>query len=105
MAKDAETLSLEEKLRMYEAREAILSRIGSTTFSVIDLDRFLQGTVNEIGKMMGVDRCDIMMLTPEVELRVTHEYRASGPDGEPPTSLGLRIPVDRQHLQQNVDLY
>ncbi|HEU4390503.1 MAG TPA: sigma 54-interacting transcriptional regulator, partial [Blastocatellia bacterium] len=105
MANDAETLSLEEKLRMYEAREAILSRIGSTTFSVIDLDQFLQATVNEIGKIMGVDRCDIMMLTPGGELRVTHEYRAAGAGGMPVSSLGLQIPVDMQHLQQHVDLY
>ena len=29
------TLGLERKLKMYEAREAILSRIGSETFSVM----------------------------------------------------------------------
>ncbi len=59
-----ETLSLERKLRMYEAREAVLSRIGGETISAINLnlDRFLQATVTEVGKMMEVDRCDVMTL-------------------------------------------
>ncbi|HXG65686.1 MAG TPA: hypothetical protein VNO70_11310, partial [Blastocatellia bacterium] len=60
MANTAQTMSLERKLKLYEAREAILSRIGSETFSVINLDHFLQATVNEVGKMMEVDRCDVM---------------------------------------------
>src|SRR4051812_26929987 len=68
-----DTLSLERKLEMHEAREAILNRIGSETFSVINLDHFLQATVTEVGKMMGVDRCDVMTLTPDNQLRITHE--------------------------------
>ena len=72
MTSSAQTLSLERKLRMYEAREAILSRIGSETFSVINLDLFLQATVNQVGKMMEVDRCDVMTLTPEGDLQITH---------------------------------
>ncbi|HYV07690.1 MAG TPA: hypothetical protein VFB82_24065, partial [Blastocatellia bacterium] len=68
---------------MYEAREAILSRIGSETFSVINLDHFLQATVTELGKMMDVDRCDVMTMTPEGVLRITHEYRADHVEGLP----------------------
>jgi two-component system response regulator HydG len=101
-----ETLSLERKLRMYEAREAVLSRIGGETISAINLnlDRFLQATVTEVGKMMEVDRCDVMTLAGG-ELRITHEYRADfGPD-ELPSSLNLQVPIDIDRLQENIDLY
>ncbi|HYP27993.1 MAG TPA: sigma 54-interacting transcriptional regulator [Blastocatellia bacterium] len=96
---------MERKLRMYEAREAILSRIGSETFSVINLDLFLKATVNEVGKMMEVDRCDVMTLTPENVLRITHEYLADLGDEPPPSSLGLQVPIDMNRLQENIDLY
>ncbi|HWC76729.1 MAG TPA: GAF domain-containing protein, partial [Blastocatellia bacterium] len=105
MTSSAQTLSLERKLRMYEAREAILSRIGSETFSVINLDHFLQATVNQVGKMMEVDRCDVMTLMPEGELRITHEYRAEDAGDTVPSSLGFRVPVDIERLQENPDLY
>src|SRR5687767_567565 len=93
MTSSAQTLSVERRLRMYEAREAILSRIGSETFSVINLDLFLQATVNQVGKMMEVDRCDVMTLTPDGELRITHEYRAEDVADSVPSSLGLRVAV------------
>jgi len=99
-----DTLSLERKLEMHEAREAILNRIGSETFSVINLDHFLQATVTEVGKMMGVDRCDVMTLTAENHLRVTHEYRAND-DDETPSLLGRQLRVDLERLQEDVDLY
>lgn len=89
---------------MHEAREAILNRIGSETFSVINLDHFLQATVTEVGKMMGVDRCDVMTLTPENHLRITHEYRANGRD-ELPSLLGVQLRVDLERLQEGFDLY
>ena len=97
-----DTLSLERKLKMHEAREAILNRIGSETFSVINLDHFLQATVTEVGKMMGVDRCDVMTLTPEHQLRITHEYRS---EDEMPSLLGLQLRVDLERLQESLDLY
>lgn len=105
MTDNSEIVSLERKLRMHEAREDILSRIGSTTSSIIDLDHFLQATVTEIGKMMEVDRCDIMMLTPGGELRITHEYRAGTGGSLPPSSLGLQVPIDLNHVRQSIDLY
>ncbi|HEV8485983.1 MAG TPA: sigma 54-interacting transcriptional regulator [Blastocatellia bacterium] len=105
MTSSAQTLSLERKLRMYEAREAILSRIGSETFSVINLDLFLQATVNQVGKMMEVDRCDVMTLTPEGELQITHEYRAEDASEPVPSSLGLRVPIDLDRLHESIDLY
>jgi transcriptional regulator with GAF, ATPase, and Fis domain len=97
--------ALERKLRMYQAREAILSRIGSETFSVINLDHFLQATVTEVGKMMGVDRCDVMTLTPEGRFRITHEYRADADGGELPSLLGHEARVDLERLQESIDLY
>ncbi|MFP5265718.1 MAG: sigma 54-interacting transcriptional regulator [Blastocatellia bacterium] len=97
--------SLERKLRMYQAREAILSRIGSETFSVINLDHFLQGTVTEVGKMMEVDRSDVMTLTPEGFFRITHEYRRDAGDREIPSLLGLEVRVDIERLQESMDLY
>jgi hypothetical protein len=89
---------------MHEAREAILNRIGSETFSVINLDHFLQATVTEVGKMMGVDRCDVMTLTQENQLRITHEYRP-GPGDEVPSLLGSQLRVDLERLQEGFDLY
>jgi transcriptional regulator with GAF, ATPase, and Fis domain len=94
---------LERKLRMYQAREAILSRIGSETFSVINLDHFLQATVTEVGKMMGVDRCDVMTLTAENRFRITHEYRADADDL--PSLVGHEARVDLERLQESIDLY
>ncbi len=90
---------------MYEAREAILSRIGSETFSVIDLDHFLRGTVNEVGKMMDVDRCNVMTVMPEGRLRITHEYRAAQDDPQLPSSIGFEVRVDLNRLQENIDIY
>jgi transcriptional regulator with GAF, ATPase, and Fis domain len=103
MTSYVDTLSLERKLRMYEAREAILSRISSETFSVIDLDRFLQAVVTQVGRMMEVDRCDVMSISADGTLRVTHEYRAEGIDL--PSSAGLQLTIDMKQLQETVDIY
>src|SRR5215510_3526443 len=100
-----DTLSLERKLKMHKAREAILSRIGSETFSVINLDHFLQATVTEVGKMMAVDRCDVMSLTTDNRFRVTHEYLAAGVAEELPSLLGLEARVDMERLQEAIDMY
>src|SRR5215813_5367370 len=97
--------ALERKLKLHEAREAILSRIGSETFSVINLDHFLQATVTEVGKMMGVDRCDVMTFAPEGVFRITHEFRANSEDPSFPSLLGLEVRVDPDRLQESFDLY
>jgi transcriptional regulator with GAF, ATPase, and Fis domain len=104
MVRDLGLLSMERRLRMYEAREAMLTRVASTTVSVIDLGHFLQATVTEVGKMTGVDRCDIMMLTPEGELRVTNEYLADIGNGTPSSFLGA-VPVDLARLRESIDIY
>ena len=90
---------------MYQAREAILSRIGSETFSVINLEHFLQATVTEVGKMMEVDRSDVMTLAPEGLFKITHEYRRDARDEDIPSLLGLEIKVDMERLQDSIDLY
>src|SRR5207245_6269609 len=59
------------------------------------------GFVGELGRMMEVNRCDIIKLTPEGELRVSHEWRASE---DVPSSLNARIPVDVATLSQHLDL-
>ncbi len=79
---------IEEKLRWYEAREAILKRISPELNSVIDIDKFLIATVQELGKMMGVDKCDFIVPNGDHTLRVEYEYRK---DGSVPSTLNLRI--------------
>ncbi|MGH7800199.1 MAG: sigma 54-interacting transcriptional regulator [Thermodesulfobacteriota bacterium] len=79
---------IEEKLRWYEAREAILKRISPELNSVIDIDKFLIATVQELGKMMGVDKCDFIVPYGVESLRVEYEYRK---DGSVPSTLNLRI--------------
>ncbi|HZS43921.1 MAG TPA: sigma 54-interacting transcriptional regulator [Blastocatellia bacterium] len=101
MAASQDSLSLDRKIRMYEARERILHRINPEINKAIDLDKFLQGTVNELGKMMAVDRCDMMIITPEGKLRIRHEYRASD---DLPSSKDIQIPFDLSKLPPNVNL-
>src|SRR5262249_25960396 len=49
---------------------------------------------------MRADRCDVMTLSPDNRLRVTHEYLA---DNELPSSLGIEVDFDR--LQESFDFY
>src|ERR1044071_2431104 len=101
----SQALSLKRKLRMYQEREALLGRIGSETFAVINLDHFLQATVTEVGKIMEVDRSDVMTLTPEGFFRITHEYRRSVDEQDIPSLLGLEVRTDFERLQEAIDLY
>src|SRR5207237_4058621 len=93
--------SLERKLNLHEARESIIWRLASNLPRSINLDSFLQVIVAELGQMMEVDRCDIIKLTPEGELRVSHEWRASE---DVPSSLDARIPVDVATLSEHIDV-
>jgi hypothetical protein len=52
-------------IEMYEAREAILNRLNSDfvrpdAVSVIDIDKFLQAAVTEVGQRLAVDRCNVI---------------------------------------------
>src|SRR4029079_15520487 len=95
------SLSLERKIKMHEAREGIINRLALTLPSAINLDRFLTVIVSELGRMMNVDRCDVIQLTSPSELRISHEWRASD---DVPSSLGTTIPIDLKQLAEHTDL-
>ena len=101
MSEAAQSLSLERKIKMQEAREGIINRLSLAFPTSINIDRFLDVIVSELGRMMQVDRCDVIQLTPESELRISHEWRASE---EVPSSLGTAIPLDIKQLSEHVDI-
>ena len=101
MSNSAQSLSLERKIKMHEAREAIINRLSMTLPSTINLDRFLNVIVSELGRMMNVDRCDVIQLTSSSELRISHEWRTSN---DVPSSLGTVIPLDLKQLSERVDI-
>ena len=94
-------LSLERKIRMHEAREAIINRLARDLPTNIDLERFLRVVVSEIGRMMQADRCDLLQMTADKELRISHEWRASE---DIPSSEGTTIPVDAGKLAEYFDV-
>jgi two-component system response regulator AtoC len=101
VAETKQSLSVERKLKLYEARESIIDRLAANLPTSINLDSFLNVIVSELGRMMEVDRCDIIKLTPEGGLRVSHEWRASD---DVPSSLDVRIPVDAATLSAHLDV-
>src|SRR3979411_1474753 len=100
-AETDQTLSIERKLKLHEARESIIGRLAANLPTSINLDSFLKVIVSELGRMMEVDRCDIIKLTPEGQLRVSHEWRASE---DAPSSRDERIPVDAATLSAHLDV-
>ncbi|MBA3440487.1 MAG: sigma 54-interacting transcriptional regulator [Pyrinomonadaceae bacterium] len=101
MSTTAQSLSLEHKIKMHEAREAMINRLAPDLRSEIDLDKFLLAIVSELGRMMNVDRCDVIQLAAKGELRISHEWRHSD---NVPSSFGITIPVDLQELAEHVDI-
>src|SRR3954467_8424913 len=101
MSNTAQSLSLERKIKMHEAREGIINRLAMTLPHTINLDRFLNVIVSELGRMMNVDRCDVIQLTSPSQLRISHEWRASE---DLPSSLGTAIPLNLTQLSEHVDL-
>src|ERR1051325_2276091 len=101
MSNTAQSLSLKQKIKMHEAREGIINRLAMTLPHAINLDRFLNVIVSELGRVMKVDRCDVMQLKSASELRISHEWRASN---DVPSSLGTVIPLDLKQLQEHIDL-
>ena len=77
-------------IEMYEAREAILNRINPDAVSMIDIDKFLQAAVNEVGQRLSVDRCNVITPTPDGGFLVSHEYLG---DSSLTPGLGLNIPT------------
>src|SRR6185503_11561825 len=101
MSETALSLSLERKIKMHEARESIINRLALAFPTTINLERFLNVIVSELGRMMNVDRCDVIQLTSASELRISHEWRASE---DVPSSLGTVIPLDLKRLSEHVDI-
>jgi transcriptional regulator with GAF, ATPase, and Fis domain len=97
----SQTFPLERKIRMHEAREAIIDRLARDLPTNIDLERFLNVVVSEIGRMMQADRCDVLQLTPDSELHISHEWRASDAI---PSSEGTAIPIDAEKLAERFDI-
>lgn len=96
-----QTFPLERKIRMHEAREGIIDRLARDLPTNIDLERFLNVIVSEIGRMMQADRCDLLQLTEGNELRISHEWRASD---NVPSSEGTTIPINAEKLAEKFDL-
>lgn len=95
------TLPIERKIKMHEAREGIINRLARDLPTNIDLERFLNVIVSEIGRMMEADRCDLLQLSEGNELRISHEWRVSE---DIPASEGTTIPIDAQKLAEHFDL-
>src|SRR3954453_20794111 len=98
---DQQKLSLERKLRMHEAREAIIDRLARDLPVNIDLERYLNVVVSEIGKMLDADRCDLLQFDDKNELRISHEWRR---DRSVPKSEGTKIPFDTEALSEIFDI-
>lgn len=97
----SENLSLERKIKMHEAREGIINRLARDLPTNIDLERFLNVVVSEIGRMLQADRCDLLQITSESELSISHEWRR---DESIPSSLGTKIPIDIEKLSERFDV-
>ena len=93
--------TLERKIKMHEVREAIIDRLADDLPRQIDLERFLNVVVSEIGRMIGVDRCDLLRLDSPGVLRISHEWRASP---SVPESKGTVIPFEGEALLSRFDV-
>jgi two-component system, NtrC family, response regulator AtoC len=95
------TLTLERKIKMHEVREAIIDRLARDLPTRIELERFLNVVVSEIGRMIGADRCDLLQLNGRDELTISHEWRA---DPSVPESKGTVIPFGAAKLLERFDI-
>jgi len=86
---------LKKKVALFEQREILLNKVSSNIVSAIDLDNFLRALVKELGKMMRVSRCDLMVYSRDMVLRINYEYR-DRPDL--PSSLNIVVPAENEQL-------
>jgi transcriptional regulator with GAF, ATPase, and Fis domain len=85
-------------IEMYEAREAILNRLNFDASRhdalsvpvIVDIDKFLQAAVTEVGQRLAVDRCNVITPSADGGFRVSHEYLG---DERLTPGLGLNIPT------------
>lgn len=96
-----QSLSIERRLSMSEAREAIIDRLARDLPTQINLERFLNAVVSEIGRMLGADRCDLLQLGEGQDLVISHEWRK---DRSVPKSQGTTIPFDVDKLAERFDI-
>lgn len=94
-------LSLERRRSMHDAREAIIDRLARDLPTDIDLERFLNVVVSEIGRMLDADRCDLLQLREGQDLVISHEWRR---DRSVPKSQGTQIPFDAAKLADRFDV-
>ncbi len=94
-------LSLERKIKMHEAREAIIERLARDLPASIELERFLNVVVSELGRMLHADRCDLLQFSEGKELRISHEWRS---DNKVPSSKGTVIPINAKRLSDQFDI-
>ncbi|MBV9241771.1 MAG: sigma 54-interacting transcriptional regulator [Acidobacteria bacterium] len=95
------TIALERRLEMHEAREAIIDRLARDLPTDINLERFLNVVVSEIGRMLGADRCDLLQLGQSQEMIISHEWRR---DRSVTKSQGTVIPFDAERLAERIDI-
>lgn len=86
---------------MHEAREGIIDRLARDLPTNIDLERFLNVVVSEIGRMLNADRCDLIQIVEGRELRISHEWRRAN---SITSSKGTLIPVDPKKLGERFDI-
>ena len=98
---DPPVLSLERKISMHEAREAIIDRLARDLPTSIDLERFLNVVVSEIGRMLHADRCDLLQMGDASELVISHEWRKNK---SVPKSQGTTIPFDAKKMAERFDV-
>ena len=98
---DEQTLSLERKIQMHEAREAIIDRLARDLPASIELERFLNVVVSELGRMLQADRCDLLQFNEGTELRISHEWRR---DNKVASSKGTVIPINAKRLSEQFDI-
>ncbi len=96
-----QSLSLERRISMSEAREAIIDRLARDLPTQINLERFLNVVVSEIGRMLEADRCDLLQLNEGQDLVISHEWRK---DRSIPKSEGTTIPFDVDKLAERFDI-
>ncbi|MEP6945611.1 MAG: sigma 54-interacting transcriptional regulator [Acidobacteriota bacterium] len=96
-----QTLSIERRNKMYEARQAIIDRLARDLPTDINLERFLNVVVSEIGRMLNADRCDLLQLNEGEDLRISHEWRK---DESVPQSEGTTIPFNALKLSERFDI-
>lgn len=86
---------------MQQARDAIIDRLASDLPTDIDLERFLNAVVTELGRMLDADRCDLLEMSEGKDLVISHEWRK---ERSVPKSQGTVIPFDRQRLAEILDI-